>query len=72
MASESYNNLMAVSFYSRQLVGCEVVSVSAMTSNVDLILPPPDNLSSVFHLENGCSGVFVMVVSSRSPKACGK
>ncbi|XP_050919376.1 uncharacterized protein YMR315W [Lathyrus oleraceus] len=52
----------------RMLVGCEVVSVSAMTSNVDLILPPPDNLSFVFHLENGCSGVFVMVVSSRSPK----
>lgn len=23
-------------------------------------------------LENGCSGVFVMVVSSRSPKACSK
>ncbi|KAL5082603.1 hypothetical protein RYX36_011024, partial [Vicia faba] len=52
----------------RMLVGCEVVSVSAMTSHVDLILPSPDNLSSVFHLENGCSGVFVMVVSSRSPK----
>nr|KYP58458.1 Uncharacterized protein YMR315W family [Cajanus cajan] len=53
----------------RMLVGCEVVSVSAMTSHVDLTLPPPDNISSVFHLENGCSGVFVMVVSSRSPKA---
>ncbi|TKY48347.1 oxidoreductase protein [Spatholobus suberectus] len=52
----------------RMLVGCEVVSVSAMTSHVDLTLPPPDNISSVFHLENGCSGVFVMVVSSRSPK----
>lgn len=52
----------------RMLVGCEVVSVSAMTSHVDFTLPPPDNISSVFHLENGCSGVFVMVVSSRSPK----
>ncbi|XP_057452708.1 uncharacterized protein LOC130744551 [Lotus japonicus] len=52
----------------RMLVGCEIVSVSAMTSHVDLTLPPPDNISSVFHLENGCSGVFVMVVSSRSPK----
>ncbi|KAI5400804.1 hypothetical protein KIW84_065604, partial [Lathyrus oleraceus] len=31
----------------RMLVGCEVVSVSAMTSHVDLILPPPDNLSSI-------------------------
>ncbi|KAJ7947515.1 NAD-dependent dihydrogenase, Gfo/Idh/MocA family [Quillaja saponaria] len=52
----------------RMLVGCEVVSVSAMTSHVDLTLPPPDNISSVFQLENGCSGVFVMVVSSKSPK----
>ncbi|KAI4334604.1 hypothetical protein L6164_019272 [Bauhinia variegata] len=52
----------------RMLVGCEVVSVSARTSHVDTTLPPPDNVSSVFHLENGCSGVFVMVVSSRSPK----
>ncbi|KAL9322942.1 hypothetical protein ACSQ67_010995 [Phaseolus vulgaris] len=46
----------------RMLVGCEVVSVSAMTSHVDLTLPPPDNISSVFHLENGCSGVFVMTL----------
>ncbi|KAI9081924.1 hypothetical protein K1719_036186 [Acacia pycnantha] len=52
----------------RMLVGCEVLSVSAMTSHVDMTLPPPDNISCVFHLENGCSGVFVMVVSSRSPK----
>ncbi|OIW08960.1 hypothetical protein TanjilG_05936 [Lupinus angustifolius] len=56
----------------RMLVGCDVVSVSAFTSHVDLSLPPPDNISSVFHLENGCSGAFVMVVSSRTPKACGK
>lgn len=52
----------------RMLAGCEVVSVSAITSHVDKTLPPPDNLSSNFQLENGCSGVFVMVVSSRSPK----
>ncbi|XP_019448287.1 PREDICTED: uncharacterized protein LOC109351303 [Lupinus angustifolius] len=52
----------------RMLVGCDVVSVSAFTSHVDLSLPPPDNISSVFHLENGCSGAFVMVVSSRTPK----
>ncbi|KAK7261578.1 hypothetical protein RIF29_27892 [Crotalaria pallida] len=52
----------------RMLVGCEVVSVSAFTSHVDLSLPPPDNISSVFHLENGSSGAFVMVVSSRTPK----
>ncbi|KAE9585968.1 putative glucose-fructose oxidoreductase [Lupinus albus] len=52
----------------RMLVGCEVVSVSAFTSHVDLSLPSPDNISSVFHLENGCSGAFVMVVSSRTPK----
>ncbi|KAI3984321.1 hypothetical protein MKX01_011275 [Papaver californicum] len=52
----------------RTMVGCEVTSVSAIASHVDTTLPPPDNISSIFELENGCSGVFVMVVSSRSPK----
>ncbi|XP_008243595.1 PREDICTED: uncharacterized protein LOC103341817 [Prunus mume] len=52
----------------RMLAGCELVSVSAITSHVDKTLPAPDNVSSLFQLENGCSGVFVMVVSSRSPK----
>ncbi|GMH07580.1 hypothetical protein Nepgr_009420 [Nepenthes gracilis] len=52
----------------RMLVGCEVTSVSALTSHVDMTLPPPDNISSTFQLENGCSGVFVMSVSTRSPK----
>ncbi|KAL1197376.1 hypothetical protein V5N11_011964 [Cardamine amara subsp. amara] len=52
----------------RMLVGCEVTSVSASTSHVDKTLPGPDNITSNFQLENGCSGVFVMVVSSRSPK----
>ncbi|KAL8227245.1 hypothetical protein R6Q57_017077 [Mikania cordata] len=52
----------------RMLVGCEVASVSAMTSHVDTTLPPPDTISSLFQLENGCSGVFVMLVSSKSPK----
>ncbi|CAH1452656.1 unnamed protein product [Lactuca virosa] len=52
----------------RMLVGCEVASVSAMTSHVDMTLPPPDTISSLFQLENGCSGVFVMLVSSKSPK----
>ncbi|XP_059628856.1 dehydrogenase FPY6-like [Cornus florida] len=52
----------------RMLVGCEVASVSALSSHVDLTLPPPDNISSTFQLENGCSGVFVLVVSTRSPK----
>ncbi|KAK3015478.1 hypothetical protein RJ639_005783 [Escallonia herrerae] len=46
----------------RMLVGCEITSVSATTSHVDLTLPPPDSISSLFQLENGCSGVFVMVV----------
>ncbi|XP_063937137.1 dehydrogenase FPY6-like isoform X2 [Daucus carota subsp. sativus] len=52
----------------RMLVGSEVDSVSATTSHVDASLPPPDIISSLFQLENGCSGVFVMVVSSKSPK----
>lgn len=52
----------------RMLVGCEITSVSAITSHVDLTLPPPDSISSLFQLESGCSGVFVMLVSSRTPK----
>ncbi|KHG07862.1 Uncharacterized protein F383_13730 [Gossypium arboreum] len=52
----------------RMMVGCEVTSVSAITSHIDRTLPPPDIISSNFKLENGCSGVFVMVVSSSSPK----
>ncbi|GAB2218351.1 hypothetical protein Drorol1_Dr00001571 [Drosera rotundifolia] len=52
----------------RMLVGCEVTSVSAFTHHVDVTLPPPDNVSSILQLENGCSGVFVMSVSTRSPK----
>ncbi|KAK6802444.1 hypothetical protein RDI58_000224 [Solanum bulbocastanum] len=53
----------------RMLVGCEITSLSSMNSHVDKTLPPPDNISSMFQLENGCSGVFVLVVSSKSPKA---
>ncbi|CAA2965585.1 uncharacterized oxidoreductase [Olea europaea subsp. europaea] len=52
----------------RMMVGCEITSVSANTSHIDTTLPPPDIISSTIQLENGCSGVFVMVVSSRSPK----
>ncbi|XP_017983613.1 PREDICTED: uncharacterized protein LOC18589736 isoform X2 [Theobroma cacao] len=51
-----------------EMVGCEVTSVSAITSHIDTTLPPPDIISSNFKLENGCSGVFVLVVSSSSPK----
>ncbi|KAL0419630.1 UNVERIFIED_CONTAM: hypothetical protein Sradi_1376500 [Sesamum radiatum] len=51
-----------------KLVGCEITSVSAITSHVDTTLPAPDHISSTIQLENGSSGVFVMVVSSRSPK----
>ncbi|XP_060196665.1 dehydrogenase FPY6 [Lycium barbarum] len=52
----------------RMLVGCEIASLTSMNSHVDKTLPAPDNISSLFQLENGCSGVFVMVVSSKSPK----
>ncbi|KAK6247815.1 hypothetical protein QUC31_019380 [Theobroma cacao] len=52
----------------RMMVGCEVTSVSAITSHIDTTVPPPDIISSNFKLENGCSGVFVLVVSSSSPK----
>ncbi|GFP97532.1 probable serine/threonine-protein phosphatase 2a regulatory subunit b'' subunit ton2 [Phtheirospermum japonicum] len=52
----------------RMLAGCEITSVSAITSHVDSTLPPPDHISSTIQLENGSFGVFVVVVSSRSPK----
>ncbi|XP_075508793.1 dehydrogenase FPY6 [Primulina tabacum] len=52
----------------RMLVGCEITSVSALTSHIDGTLPPPDHISSTIQLENGSSGVFVLVVSSKSPK----
>ncbi|KMT14433.1 hypothetical protein BVRB_4g072110 [Beta vulgaris subsp. vulgaris] len=52
----------------RMLVGCEMKSVSALTTHVDTTLPPPDNISSTYQLENGCPGIFVMAVSTRSPK----
>ncbi|XP_047317261.1 uncharacterized protein YMR315W [Impatiens glandulifera] len=52
----------------RMVVGCEIDWVSALTSHLDSTLPPPDNISSLFQLENGCSGIFVMLVSSKAPK----
>ncbi|XP_010913917.1 dehydrogenase FPY6 [Elaeis guineensis] len=52
----------------RMIVGCEITTVSAIARHVDMALPPPDNLCALFQLENGCAGVFVMAVSSTSPK----
>ncbi|KAF3325918.1 Oxidoreductase family, NAD-binding Rossmann fold [Carex littledalei] len=52
----------------RMLVGCEIASVSSIARHVDETLPPPDNLCSLFKLENGCAGVFLFAVNSRSPK----
>ncbi|XP_039125861.1 uncharacterized protein LOC120261907 [Dioscorea cayenensis subsp. rotundata] len=52
----------------RMIVGCEIKTVSSIARHVDMTLPPPDNLSALFQLENGVAGVFVMVVSATSPK----
>ncbi|WVZ63634.1 hypothetical protein U9M48_013249 [Paspalum notatum var. saurae] len=52
----------------RMLVGVEITSVSSISRHVDMSLPPPDNICSLFQLENGCAGVFVFAVNSRSPK----
>ncbi|KAK4408232.1 hypothetical protein Sango_0404200 [Sesamum angolense] len=61
---------MAVHFVAvlRMLAGCEVTSVSAMTSHVDTTLPPPDSMSSIIQLENGRSGVLVAVLSGKTFK----
>ncbi|KAM3256116.1 hypothetical protein ACQJBY_048946 [Aegilops geniculata] len=50
------------------LVGSEVATVSSISRHVDTDLPPPDNICSLFQLENGCAGVLVFAVNSRSPK----
>ncbi|VAI17106.1 unnamed protein product [Triticum turgidum subsp. durum] len=52
----------------RMLVGSEVATVSSISRHVDTDLPPPDNICSLFQLENGCAGVLVFAVNSRSPK----
>uniref|UniRef100_A0A453KJS1 Gfo/Idh/MocA-like oxidoreductase C-terminal domain-containing protein n=4 Tax=Aegilops tauschii subsp. strangulata TaxID=200361 RepID=A0A453KJS1_AEGTS len=52
----------------RMLVGSEVATVSSISRHVDTDLPPPDNICSLFQLENGCAGVLVFAVKSRSPK----
>ncbi|KAL6861900.1 hypothetical protein ACP4OV_017600 [Aristida adscensionis] len=52
----------------RMLVGSEISTVSSISRHVDMALPPPDNICSLFQLENGCAGVFVFAVNSRSPK----
>ncbi|XBH69405.1 hypothetical protein VPH35_097295 [Triticum aestivum] len=46
----------------------EVATVSSISRHVDTDLPPPDNICSLFQLENGCAGVLVFAVKSRSPK----
>lgn len=54
----------------RMIAGSEIATVSAIARYVDTTLPPPDNLCALFQLENSCAGVFVMAVSSASPKLC--
>uniref|UniRef100_A0A0D3H4K9 Gfo/Idh/MocA-like oxidoreductase N-terminal domain-containing protein n=1 Tax=Oryza barthii TaxID=65489 RepID=A0A0D3H4K9_9ORYZ len=52
----------------RMMVGSEIATVSSISRHVDKALPPPDNICSLFQLENGCAGVFVFAVNSRTPK----
>uniref|UniRef100_A0A0D6R8F3 Gfo/Idh/MocA-like oxidoreductase N-terminal domain-containing protein n=1 Tax=Araucaria cunninghamii TaxID=56994 RepID=A0A0D6R8F3_ARACU len=54
----------------RLVAGCEVTSVAAISRHVDPSLPPPDNMSSLFQLENGCAGVFSLSISSTTRKIC--
>ncbi|XP_024378012.1 dehydrogenase FPY6 isoform X2 [Physcomitrium patens] len=52
----------------RMIMGCEVDSVSATVSHVDLTLPPPDNLSALIQLQNGTAGVVYICYSAKSRK----
>ncbi|KAH9303076.1 hypothetical protein KI387_014659, partial [Taxus chinensis] len=54
----------------RLVTGCEIISIAAISRHVDPSLPPPDNISSLFQLENGCAGVFSLSMSSTSRKIC--
>ncbi|XP_057819008.1 dehydrogenase FPY6 isoform X1 [Cryptomeria japonica] len=54
----------------RLVAGCEIISVAAISRHVDPSLPPPDNISSLFQLDNGCAGVFSISLSSTSRKIC--
>ncbi|XP_077227570.1 dehydrogenase FPY6-like isoform X2 [Tasmannia lanceolata] len=56
----------------RMIIGCEITAVSAISSHVDKTLPTPDNICALLQLENGCAGVFVMALSSRSNKVPNK
>uniref|UniRef100_A0A0E0LZ84 Gfo/Idh/MocA-like oxidoreductase C-terminal domain-containing protein n=1 Tax=Oryza punctata TaxID=4537 RepID=A0A0E0LZ84_ORYPU len=69
LASTSHVAFQVAShLHSLLMIGSEVATVSSISRHVDKALPPPDNICSLFQLENGCAGVFVFAVNSRSPK----
>ncbi|MCO5548874.1 hypothetical protein L7F22_002336 [Adiantum nelumboides] len=52
----------------RMVVGSDVHSLAALSQHIVKTLPPPDNISVLLKLENGCIGVFVMSMSATSRK----
>ncbi|XP_024533883.1 uncharacterized protein YMR315W [Selaginella moellendorffii] len=56
----------------RVITGSEVKSVSAICRHVDEALPPPDNVSALFELENGCAGTLMISFSCTTKKMSWK
>ncbi|KAL2631603.1 hypothetical protein R1flu_016289 [Riccia fluitans] len=48
----------------RLICGGEVTLVSAVARHLEPTLPPPDNLSALFQMDNGCTGTLTMSYSS--------
>ncbi|KAG6543456.1 hypothetical protein Mapa_015126 [Marchantia paleacea] len=49
--------------------GNDIVSVAAITTHRDALVPPPDTLTALMKFRNGCSGVMVITYSSSNYKA---
>ncbi|BBN07596.1 hypothetical protein MPTK1_4g04870 [Marchantia polymorpha subsp. ruderalis] len=52
----------------RLICGAEVTSTSAIAQHLEPNLPPPDNVSALFQMDNGCTGTLVMSFSAVTKK----
>ncbi|CAM6096394.1 unnamed protein product [Calypogeia fissa] len=52
----------------RLVTGAEVTSVAAIARHLDSGLPPPDNVSALFQMNNGCTGTLVISFSAITKK----
>ncbi|KAH7331661.1 hypothetical protein KP509_20G045800 [Ceratopteris richardii] len=52
----------------RMVAGCDINKLAALSRHIDKTLPPPDNISVLFELKNGCNGVLIISMSASSRK----